>query len=426
MTLFQPQFESLLKSLPSQGSEWLELRQQSFRRFQELGFPNRKWEDWQFTNFTPLKKTPFSLAKPPDQISDLKKLIPSLYRNHYLVILNGHFQPALSTLPTRIKVHDLLSEPETNFPSVPAQNHNPFKALNAALTTANLMVEVPAGTTLKHPLYLLYLTTDSRNPTMSHPRVRFTVGADSNITFYEHYLSRTNHLYWNNLVTEIEVDKRASLHHFVIIEEGSKANHIAAVDYRLTRNSRLNAFQYSVSGHLNRTDITLSMAGEGSEGTLSGLTLLKDQQHADLHMVVDHLKPHGTSQQTFRNILTDHSSGVFNGRVIVRSGSQKTDARQGNKNLLLSDQALMHSNPQLEIYADDVKCTHGSSSGQLDEEALFYLQTRGINKTNARQLIVLGFARELFKKLPLDRHGAYFESLLENWLEAVYASNKRK
>jgi len=371
MTLFQPQFESLLKSLPSQGPELLELRQQSFRRFQELGFPNRKWEDWQFTNFTPLKKTAFSLATPPNNIPDFKKLIPSHYGDQYLVVLNGHFQPALSKWPSSITIHDPLSEPQLNFPATLVQEHNPFKALNAALMTTNLVVDIPAGTTLQHPFYLLYVTTDSKNPTMSHPRVRLTVGADSHVTFYEHYLGRTNRLYWNNQVTEIEVGRGAALHHFVIIEEGSKANHIAAIDYHLTRDSRLSTFQYSVGGHLNRTDVTLFMAGEGSEGTLSGLTLLKDQQHADLHVVVDHLKPHGTSQQTFRNILTDHGSGVFNGRVIVRSGSQKTDARQGNNNLLLSDQALMHSNPQLEIYADDVKCAHGSSSGQLDEEALF-------------------------------------------------------
>ncbi|MFQ6611899.1 MAG: Fe-S cluster assembly protein SufD [Fidelibacterota bacterium] len=424
MSLFQSHFESLLNVFPAQGPELLALRKRSYQRFQELGLPNRKWEDWQFTNFTPLKKESFNLEPRIELPEKLSYPAPVIAQSNHLVILNGHFQNQWSQLPPGIKIRDFPGSPLSDSVAVPEpDDQNPFKALNSALMTTNLVVNIPAHTSLKIPIHILYSTTESDKPTMNHSRIKISLGTGSSATIYEHFLGSTDERYWNNLVTRLEVGEQASLDHVVIVEEGPKAYHIAANDYILSRNSRLKSFQYCVGGKLNRRDLRLSLNGRDSEAELYGLTLSRNHQHIDLHVVVDHLKPACNSRQTFKNILADQSTGVFNGRVIVNPGSQKTDARQENKNLLLSDQTLMHSNPQLEIYADDVKCAHGSSSGELDDEALFYLRTRGIRQQTARQLIVRGFASELFTNLPGKELKIYFDSILTNWLKSVYSSD---
>lgn len=395
-------------------------RKESFGRFNELGFPTRKWEEWQFTNFSGLKKESFRLVTAIG-LPDLKtEEIPVLENIRSIVIVNGQYLPNKSHIPEGVHITPLsdTSNYDHQTHNILAET-NPFRALNTAMMSCALSIEISAGTILETPLRILFLNTKFDEPIMNHPRILIKVGENAQGSVIEHYLGPTAKTYWNNTVSSIEICPNASLGHIRIQEESANAYHVASTSYRLARNSVLKAGHFVFGAKLFRNNLRLTFDGPGADAELNGLSLSSGNQQADTHVVVDHAHPHCTSRQLFKNILADKSRGVFNGRVVVRKGSQKTDAKQSNKNLLLSNHALMNSNPQLEIYADDVKCAHGSTTGAMDKEALFYFRSRGIDLDAARRLLINGFANEIINNIKEEPIKQYLGNRVDVWLESV-------
>ena len=254
---------------------------------------------------------------------------------------------------------------------------------------------------------------------MNHPRFIFQLGDNSEATIVEHYMGSTDLDYFINPVSNIFINNNAKLNHFRIEAEDILANHIASTNYTLGADSQLNAVSISSGSKLFRHNINLSFKDKGGYASLNGLSTIKNDQHHDQHIIVDHLKNTCQSKQLFKYILSDRSSGVFNGKVVVKEDTKHTDADQANKNLLLSPEAIMNTNPQLEIYSEDVKCSHGSTTGQIDPEALFYLQSRGISKPKAIELIINGFAKDIIDQINNKDVKDYIDDKVTNWLESV-------
>ncbi len=397
------------------------LRSSAFKRYKEIGLPNRKWEGWQFTDFSELEKTSYRLAAPRDIPPDLDTL-PTITNCNRILINNGHFQENLSVLPDKVTVqtlqHAFASNPEI-FNKAMINNSNPFHNLNTALMNSGLAIIVGNNAVIDDPIHILYYTTGLTEPIMNHPLFLIVAGADSETTIIEHYAGATNIKYWQNVVTNINLSNNAVLNHTRIQEEDHNGSHIADTVYSLGKDAQLNAFHFASGSSLYRQNIQVNLASSGASSMVNGLCIGKDHQHLDQHIIINHLKENCNSNQLFKYILSDTSAGVFNGRVIVSEGAQKTDAQQTTRNLLLTDKAMAHSNPQLEIYADDVKCSHGSTTGQLDENAIFYLRSRGIDVRSAQLLLISGFAKEVMETITNTNIDTYIDEKLTTWLEHI-------
>ena len=397
------------------------LRSSAFKRYKEIGLPNRKWEGWQFTDFSELEKTSYRLAAPRDIPPDLDTL-PTITNCNRILINNGHFQENLSVLPDKVTVqtlqHAFASNPEI-FNKAMINNSNPFHNLNTALMNSGLAIIVGNNAVIDDPIHILYYTTGLTDPIMNNPLFLIVAGADSETTIIEHYAGTTNIQYWQNVVTNIELSNNAVLNHTRIQEEDHNGSHIADTVYSLGKDAQLNAFHFASGSSLYRQNIQVNLASSGASSMVNGLCIGKDHQHLDQHIIINHLKENCNSNQLFKYILSDTSAGVFNGRVIVSEGAQKTDAQQTTRNLLLTDKAMALSNPQLEIYADDVKCSHGSTTGQLDENAIFYLRSRGIDVRTAQLLLISGFAKEVMETITNINIDTYIDEKLTTWLEHI-------
>jgi len=397
------------------------LRSSAFKRYKEIGLPNRKWEGWQFTDFSELEKTSYRLAAPRDIPPDLDTL-PTITNCNRILINNGHFQENLSVLPDKVTVqtlqHAFASNPEI-FNKAMINNSNPFHNLNTALMNSGLAIIVGNNAVIDDPIHILYYTTGLTEPIMNHPLFLIVAGADSETTIIEHYAGSTNVQYWQNVVTNIKLSNNAILNHTRIQEEDHNGSHIADTVYSLGKDAQLNAFHFASGSSLYRQNIQVNLASSGASSMVNGLCIGKDHQHLDQHIIINHLKENCNSNQLFKYILSDTSAGVFNGRVIVSEGAQKTDAQQTTRNLLLTDKAMAHSIPQLEIYADDVKCSHGSTTGQLDENAIFYMRSRGIDVRTAQLLLISGFAKEVMETITNTNIDTYIDEKLTTWLKHI-------
>jgi Fe-S cluster assembly protein SufD len=397
------------------------LRSSAFKRYKEIGLPNRKWEGWQFTDFSELEKTSYRLAAPRDIPPDLDTL-PTITNCNRILINNGHFQENLSVLPDKVTVqtlqHAFASNPEI-FNKAMINNSNPFHNLNTALMNSGLAIIVGNNAVIDDPIHILYYTTGLTEPIMNHPLFLIVAGADSETTIIEHYAGSTNVQYWQNVVTNIKLSNNAILNHTRIQEEDHNGSHIADTVYSLGKDAQLNAFHFASGSSLYRQNIQVNLASSGASSMVNGLCIAKDHQHLDQHIIINHLKENCNSNQLFKYILSDTSAGVFNGRVVVSEGAQKTDAQQTTRNLLLTDKAMAHSIPQLEIYADDVKCSHGSTTGQLDENAIFYMRSRGIDVRTAQLLLISGFAKEVMETITNTNIDTYIDEKLTTWLKHI-------
>ena len=417
MNYLQHQFQALLDHWQDERKEIRSLRKTAFDRFNQLGFPTKKWEEWRFTDFSEIKKNEYRLAwgkdlpKIPDKIPGL---IPD---THSIIITNGHYQPQLTKLPVGVSVksHEDFFLIDGDVYSLNG-NKNPFLALNTALMNSGIALIVEPDSIIENPIQIIYLTTALSDQLMNHPRLVVQIGRNSQAALIEHYIGETKIPYFVNPVTQVSIDENASLNHIRILEEDVSCSHTATTHYILKNDARLNTTSYSSGAKLFRHDIKLDFAGDGGEAVFNGLCLTEDQQHHDQHVIVDHQQNFCQSRQLFKYILADKSSGVFNGKVIVRKNTKQTDADQSNRNLLLSPSALMNANPQLEILSDDVKCSHGSSTGELDDDALFYLQTRGIDSETAKSLLIQGFANEIIEKVKPIPVQDYIHNQFTDWL----------
>tara|TARA_B100002049_G_scaffold85104_1_gene62876 strand:+ start:130 stop:1386 length:1257 start_codon:yes stop_codon:yes gene_type:complete len=417
MKYLQHQFQALLEHWQDERKEIRSLRKTAFDRFNQLGFPTKKWEEWQFTDFSEIRKNEYRLAwgkdlpKIPDKISGL---IPDTYS---IIIINGHYQPQLTKLPTGVSVksHKDFFQIDGDVYNLNG-NQNPFLALNTALMNSGILLIVEPDSIIEKPIQIIHLTTALSDQFMSHPRLVVQIGKNSQAALVEHYIGATKIPYFVNPVTQVSIDENASLDYIRILEEDVSCCHTATTNYILKNDARLNTTSFSSGAKLFRHDIKLDFAGDGGKAVFNGLCLTEDQQHHDQHVIVNHQQNFCQSRQLFKYILAEKSSGVFNGKVVVRKNTKQTDADQSNRNLLLSPSALMNANPQLEILSDDVKCSHGSSTGELDDDAIFYLRTRGIDSETAKSLLVHGFANEIIEKVKPISVQDYIHNQFTDWL----------
>ena len=391
---------------------WLtRAREESFEVFASRGFPAMDEESWRFTNVAPIASVAFPLAGTGNGEARplLERQFLADWKRHELVFVNGRISSELSSvgsLPEGVVVTSLAAALESYGDLVEevvslgslGEAATVFTHLNQALFSDGAFVRIPDGAAVAEPIHLVFLTT-SGEPTMAHPRNVILAGKGSQSVVVESYSGRPDSVYLVNASTNVLVREGAVLDHYHVQRESESAFHVASLGFVQARGATLSNHSIALGARLARNDIRALLDGEGSDLSLNGLYAVRHDQHVDHHTLIDHKEPHCTSRELYKGILADRSSGVFDGRIVVRADAQKTNAQQSNKNLLLSDQALVNTNPQLEINADDVKCAHGATIGQIDADAIFYLQTRGIGIAEARQLLTRGFLADVSERI---------------------------
>jgi Fe-S cluster assembly protein SufD len=413
------------------SAAWVEdLRREGAEHLQELGLPTTRMEDWRYTNVSAIAKTSWTPGDPRhDDVSrtELERLCFPVFACHLFVFTNGIFAADLSTPRARgpqVEVHPLArvleEEPEALRGALGAQadaKTRAFTAWNQRELRDGAVVRIPEGTDLEEPIHLVFLAEPGAKPTVSHPRVLIQAGAGSRASVVEDYVSFGDGEFLTNAVTEIRLAPNAELEHVRLQREGDAGSHVSALHATLERDARLSCHAVTLGGGLVRNDAHVALLGEGAAAHLQGVFLGTGERHVDNHTTIDHAVPHTTSEELYKGVLDDRSRGVFHGRVIVRPDAQKTDAKQSSKNLLLSPGAEIDTKPQLEIHADDVKCSHGSTIGQMDPDALFYLRARGIGEKDARALLTRAFVSEATASLRFEPLRERIEEQLVELLE---------
>ena len=412
---------------PPTGQEWTNtIRSAARARFAELGFPNRSHEEWRYTPIAPIVETPFKLANratgsiSPAQLAAFTFNAPEWVE---LVFVNGHYAPELSTLhndSNGISVSSLASAIESD--NTVAQQYlakyaafdlQHFVALNTAVLGDGAYVHIPRGVVVEQPIHLLFISNSTDDvATVSHPRSLIVAEENSQATIVESYVGIADQVYFTNAVTEVVLGPNAVVDHYKVQRESAKAFHVATTQMQLDRASNFRSHSINIGGSLVRNDINAVLGAEGIECTLNGLYMANDRQLVDNHTAIDHAMPHCNSHELYKGIIDGKARGVFNGKIFVREDAQKTDAKQTNQTLLLSNDAQINTKPQLEIYADDVKCTHGATVGQLSDEALFYLRSRGIGTDEARSLLTYAFASDVVSRIKVDQVRAQLDHAL--------------
>ncbi len=415
---FLANFELFEKLTPSTEPLALSrLRRNAIERFAALGFPGTRNEDWKFSNLTPLTKVPFKLAEASferlNEIADrAKQGTLSLPDGIRLVFINGYYAHDLSSvsfftggvvvtsLADALTRHAELIEP--HLAQYADYEDHPFNALNTAFINDGAFVHVPKGKVVEQPIHLVFISTSPEQATVSHPRNLIVAGSGTHLTLVESYLGLDEDVYFTNAVTEVAAGEGAVIDHYKVQRESKRAFHIHTLDVHQGRSSNFSSHLISLGGGLVRNEVRAVFDAEGCECTLNGLALASGRQHVDNHTVIDHAQPLCASHELYKHILDGQAHAVFNGKIFVRQDAQKTDAKQTNQTLLLSQDATINTKPQLEIYADDVKCTHGATVGQLEENAIFYLRSRGIGEAEARSLLTFAFANDIVRRIKVE------------------------
>jgi Fe-S cluster assembly protein SufD len=371
------------------------LRQAAIERFAALGFPTLEDEEWRFTPLAPLTRVPFQAD--PDLAADGPELlIPG-------GVIVCDLVQALARYPELVEPH--LAR-YADF-----EGHT-FTALNTAFLRGGTFVYVPPGRVIEEPIGVNFVARAAGDPFVWHRRLLIVAGRNSQATLCETYAGQAGVTYFTNAVTEVVLDEGAILDHYKVQQEGGGAFHVATLQVQQGRSSTFSSHSITFGGRLTRNDVNAVLDAEGCECTLNGLYLGAGEQLIDNHTRIDHARPHCASHELYKGILDGKARGVFNGKIYVHQAAQKTDAKQTNQTLLLSDDAVIDTKPQLEIYADDVKCTHGATVGQLDAEGLFYLRTRGLGKDEARALLTFAFANDIISRVKVEALRARLEAEL--------------
>ncbi|MGP8247463.1 MAG: Fe-S cluster assembly protein SufD [Bryobacteraceae bacterium] len=380
--------------------EWRkELREGAFERFCALGFPTTRDEEWRFTSVAPIARARWSRA--PEAAAGLKHaaddLAPWTAGGTRLVFVNGRLAGSVPALPKGLEAGLLAERSELNF-FVPK---TAFVALNTAFLDQVAWVRAARGAVVETPIHLVYIASQEQADALPYvaPRVLIQAGADAHLTIVESFVGSGT--YFTNAVTEIVAGQGAVVDHYKVQRESLDACHVAAIEARLGQSANFRTHSISLGGKLVRNDAG-AVLSEGAEAVLNGLYIVNGSQHVDNHTTIDHAKPHGTSHELYKGILDGESGAVFSGKIIVRQDAQKTDSKQTNKNLVLSDNAVVNTKPELQIWADDVRCTHGATIGQLVAESLFYLQSRGIGRREARSLLTYAFAQDIVDRIKVE------------------------
>lgn len=417
-------FEGFEKDGTLQDPSWLRrIRQAAISRFAELGFPTTRDEEWKYTSVEPIAKIPF---KPAPRKAGGWRLEAGGWdlglRCTRLGFVNGYYSQELTSLlvlPKGVKVGSLAAVLRTNpgwlepyLAQYASFQDHAFVAINTAFIEDGSYVYIPSGMVLEEPIHLLFVSIPQGEPFVSHPRNLIIAGENSQGAIVESYIGSGDGVYFTNAVTEIVIGENAMIDHYKLELEGEEAFHMATLQAHLDRSSNLRSHSIVLGGALVRNDLNVVLDGEGGECTLNGLYLVTGRQHVDNHTRIDHVKPYCLSREFYKGVLDGQSRGVFNGKIYVHKFAQKTDAHQLNKNLLLSEDAVIDTKPQLEIYNNDVRCSHGSTIGQLDPDSLFYLRSRGMDLKAARILLTYAFASEIISRIKIEPLRVKLEDLL--------------
>ncbi len=401
--------------------DWLKsLRQDALNQFNKAGLPAKKTEDWKYTSLWGLSQQSFEHNADSDLLSpaDIDKfsLLDGVYR---VVIIDGEFKveyssvtgiekglfikpfsAAVDKLESKLGQHIDLEKPG-------------FNALNTLLMTDGVVIEVEDGCKIKKPIEILSIFSDKAANKAAHLRNVITLGENAELTIIEHYASQSELVTLTDVVSEISLAENAELHHYKLQQESTQAYHIATLAATQAANSQWNTYNVSLGGGLVRNDIHSRLLGEQAHVTMDGLYIVNGKQHIDNHTRIDHAVPNTTSSELYKGVLDDKSHAVFNGKVMVHKDAQKTDANQKNQNLLLSRGCEIDTKPEMEIYADDVKCGHGSTVGQIDEDQLFFFRARGLDESTARNLLTYAFAAEVLENMPSTHIKNAFTKVIE-------------
>ncbi len=415
---------------------WLkEYRNLGCTNFEKLGFPTQSDEEWKYTNISPVIKSEFNLTGLKSDSINLSKSDFSKYiisNSYTFVFVNGQFVSSLSVVPNEegIEVASIKEIIKTNpeilekyIGKVIELENNSFASLNSTFFTDGIFIQVNESKKLSKPIEILYLSVNENNsPRMTHPRNCIIVKKNGMLDFTEHYVSLNSNKNLTNVVTELFLEENTKCNHIKIQNEVNKAFHFGNTAISQKATSEFFTFSFSLGGLISRNQIILNLDGEKSNSNMNGLYISTSNQLHDNHTLINHKTPKCNSRELYKGILYDESKSVFNGKVYVHSIAQKTDSKQTNKNLLLSENATIDTKPQLEIFADDVKCTHGGTVGGIDVNSLFYMKSRGISIKSAEALIALGFASEVTETIENLDLRKYVDTLIVDRLEKSYGN----
>lgn len=422
-------FTSVFKTLPESAPalEGLDvLRRGAMARFNEVGFPSAVAEEWRHTNVSEIAKTDFKLADAGASVV-LDDIQPFSFRSESaceLVFVNGRFNKQLSSLrdlPTGLTISSLGEVTSASPLYAIVQKHlakyasidsNPFVALNTGFIQDGAVIHVAKNVAIEAPIHLMFVTTAADEPTVTHPRVLTVVETGAEAKVVETYAGLGGSRYFTNSVSEVVVGDNAKVDHCRLQHESLAAYHVSTTQSHVGRSGVFITQSASLGAKTSRNDLNVVLGGEAAEATLNGLVMIGGDQHCDNHTLLDHAKPHCPSHELYKHVLSGHATGVFRGKILVRPDAQKTDSKQTSRSLLLSDDADMNSQPALEIYADDVKCTHGSTTGPVDEEMLFYIRSRGVSAEAAKALLTYAFAADVTRRIQIEPVRRYVENFM--------------
>jgi Fe-S cluster assembly protein SufD len=411
--------------------EWLlRSRRSALDRFGELGLPTRRQENWRFTNLRPLERQEFPPSRDPVTMQQAA-IAPYLVEGagYRIVLVNGRFDRGLSKLdglPAGVllaSVKEIVTQDARGwfllgpqiFGEGASETDEPFVALNAGAAVDGFALAIPAGIAIDRPIEIVHIA-DAATPLAVNSRSAILAGDDSRAALIETFIGAGE--YWQNSVLRVQLAERAELHHVTIQDHGSEAIHTASTTIQLGGKSRYSSFNLTIGGRLARQDVTLAMTGADASCAVDGAYLLRGAQEATMATLIDHQAPGCKTREVFKGVIEDQAHGVFQGKIKVRQAAQKTDAHQLNKNLLLGERAIVDTKPELEIFADDVKCSHGATVGDLDEAAMFYLRARGIPENEARNMLVEAFAADAIDLVEDSRLQLHLRRCLDRWLAA--------
>ena len=402
--------QAVADSLPGRDLDWLQSqREAALARFGETGFPTPRQEEWRYTDLRPVSRQPFEASGELPRIDSgaLAGLLVEGLESHRLVFVNGRHAPELSAaggLPDGVILESLAEALERRpesvrgaLGSVLPEKPDGLTALNTAFTSDGAVLELAAGCILEKPVELLFIAAGEN--ALDQPRSLVLAGAGSRATVIERHVSLGGHKTLTNANLEIVLEEGAAIDHYALQEQDTKAFHLGGTWVRQHDGSRYSSRNVTLGGALTRNELRVELAGSGAHCDMIGLYVVSGRQHVDNHTTIVHAAEECTSRELYKGILDQRSRGVFHGRIVVRPGAQRTDAQQQNQNLLLSRDAEIDTKPQLEIYADDVKCSHGATVGQLDADSIFYLRSRGIDEPEARTLLTYAFASSVVAEL---------------------------
>ena len=418
-------FEAFSSNGGGVGPEWLPpVRRAAIDRFGALGFPTPRNEDWHFTSVAAIAESefhPLSASSGDVNRDDIEPFLFGGWNGPTFVLVNGRYAPELSSTegaPAGVRVMNLArawrEAPDLlqrHLSKIATFDEHSFTALNTAFMSDGAVVHVTKDVHAEAPIHILHVVDPIAARTVMHPRHLLVIDRQASVRIIESYVSLGDARYFTNAVTEIALGEGAQLTHYKIQRESQRAFHVGTTEVRQPRDSKFTSFSFATGAALSRTNIYTSLAGEGAEVWMNGLYMVDGEQHVDHQTRIEHAAPHCASHEVYKGILGGASHGVFNGKVYVHPIAQKTDGKQENNNLLLSDKARIDTKPQLEIFADDVKCTHGATVGKLDAQSLFYMKSRGLPDEVARRLLIYAFAADVLERLEVAEVRVALEDL---------------